>query len=148
MTIVIHFHQSGYRTSKAYYKYEIQAQLRSEFPKWVSYSRFVSLIPRVSACLQAYLSSRQGPCDGISIIDSTARRMCDNRRIARYRVFAQTAAHGKNSMGWFYGFKLYLVVNTRGDLLHCLCTPSNCDDRQPVPALVEGLFDKVYGDKG
>jgi len=47
-----------------------------------------------------------------------------------------------------YGFKLHLVVNTEGELLHCLCTPGNCDDRQPVPTLVEGLFGKVYGDKG
>ena len=36
-------------------------------------------------------------------------------------------------MGWFYGFKLHLAVNDRGDMLACQLTPGlipgNEDDR-------------------
>ena len=51
-------------------------------------------------------------------------------------------------MGWFYGFKLHLVANDRGELLACQLTPGNVDDRKPVPTLVQRLFGKLVGDKG
>src|SRR5579872_1980708 len=47
MTILIHFHQSHYRTFKAYYTEHVQVYLTSEFPHLVSYQRFVALIPSV-----------------------------------------------------------------------------------------------------
>ena len=50
-------------------------------------------------------------------------------------------------MGWFYGFKLHLTVNDRGEILACRLTPGNTDDRKPLPALAKGLFGKL-GDKG
>src|SRR4051812_22950960 len=65
MTILIHFHQSHYRTFKAYYTQHVQVHLSSEFPGLVSYSRFVALIPQVMLPLLAYLQSRYGPCTGI-----------------------------------------------------------------------------------
>src|SRR5260370_1974789 len=43
MTIVILFHQSHYRTFKAYYTEYVQCHLRSEFPTLVSYQRFASV---------------------------------------------------------------------------------------------------------
>jgi len=55
---------------------------------------------------------------------------------------------GKNSVDWFYGFKLHLVVNDCGEILICCVTPGNTDDRQPVPKLVQHLFGKLFGDNG
>jgi len=74
--------------------------------------------------------------------------VCHNRRISRHKVFAGYATRGKTSMGWFFGFKLHLVVNDRGELLACRMTPGNTDDRAPVPRLVKRLFGWLYGDKG
>jgi hypothetical protein len=51
-------------------------------------------------------------------------------------------------MGWFYGFKLHLLINERGDILSVKITPGNIDDRVPVPKMTEGLWGKIYGDKG
>jgi hypothetical protein len=51
-------------------------------------------------------------------------------------------------MGWFYGFKLHLVVNDRGELLAFQLTPGNVDDRRPVPQLAKALCGKLFGDKG
>ncbi len=148
MTILIHFHQSHYRTFKAYYSEHVQVHLRQEFPHLVSYSRFVALMPGVLVPLLAYLQSRYGPCTGISFIDSTSLEVCDPRRISQHRVFATDARRGKTSMGWFFGFKLHLAVNDRGDLLACCLTPGNGDDRAPVPQLVKRLRGKLFGDRG
>src|SRR5579859_4156531 len=58
MTILIWFHQSHYRTFKAYYTEEVQVHLRAEFPQLVSYHRFVELMPTVLAPLLVYLHTR------------------------------------------------------------------------------------------
>ena len=148
MTILIHFHQSHSRTFKAYYTEHVQVHLNREFPHLVSYSRFVVLIPRVMVPLLAYLQNRFGACTGISFIDSTSLEVCDPKRIGQHRVFAADARRGKTSMGWFFGFKLHLAVNDRGDLLTCCLTPGNVDDRTPVPHMVKRLRGKLFGDRG
>jgi DDE family transposase len=148
MTILIHFHQSHYRTFKAYYTEHVQVHLSREFPHLVSYQRFVSLIPSVLVPLLAYLQTRYGTCTGISFIDSTSLEVCDPKRISSHRVFAVDAKRGKTSMGWFYGFKLHLAVNDRGDLLACCLTAGNIDDRKPVPQMVNHLRGKLFGDRG
>ena len=148
MTIIIHFHQSHYRDFKTYYTEHICQHLRSEFPKLVSYERFVILMPSVLGPLCAYLKSLYGRCHGISFIDSTALIVCDNHRIHNHKVFAEVAQRGKGSMGWFYGFKFHLVVNDCGELLACQITPGNVDDREPVPTLSRRLFGKLIADRG
>ena len=35
-------------------------------------------------------------------------------------------------MGWFYGFKLHLIVNEKGDILNFVITQGNVDDREPL----------------
>jgi len=148
MTIIIYFHQSHYRNFKAYYVEHVCKHLRSEFPQLVSYERFVILMSSVLGPLSAYLKSLYGGCHGISFLDSTALLVCDNHRIHNHKVFAGMAQRGKGSMGWFYGFKLHLVVNDSGELLACQITPGNVDDRQPVPALSRRLFGKLIADRG
>ena len=148
MTILIHFHQSHYRTFKAYYTEHVQEHLTSEFPHLVSYTRFVALIPTMMVPLLAYLQSRYGACTGISFIDSTSLKVCHPKRISGHRVFAADAKRGKTSVGWFYGFKLHLAVNDQGDLLACSLTPGNVDDRKPVPTMVRRLRGKLIGDRG
>src|SRR5262249_49782218 len=116
-----------------------------------SYQRFVALMPSVLLPLTAYLHTQLGAGTGIGFVDSTPLAVCRTARITRHRVFGADAARGKTSVGWFYGFKLHLVVNDRGELLAFCLTRGNVDDRTPVPALlgrVRGLFGRLFGDKG
>jgi len=149
MTILIHFHQSHYRNFKAYYCEHVLPHLRGEFPGLVSYTRFVDFIPSALLPLCAYFRHTcLSDCTGVSFIDSTSLDVCLNQRISSHKVFAGLAERGKTSTGWFYGFKMHLVINDRGELLNVLVTPGNVDDRKPVPELVRKLFGKVFGDKG
>jgi Transposase DDE domain len=148
ITLMIHFHQSHYRDFKAYYTEYVCQQLRSEFPGLVSYTRFVELMPGALGTMTLYLFSRLGQTRGIAFIDSTPIPVCHNKRIFHHKVFEGLAARGKNSMGYFWGFKLHLVVNDQGELLSFLLSPGNVDDRKPVPSLVKPLWGKLFGDKG
>lgn len=148
MTLLIGFHQSSYRNFKAYYHQKVETQWQDAFPKLVSYQRFVEWIPSALLPLCAYLRSCFGSCSGISFMDSTSLKVCHNRRIQQHKVFKNLAARGKTSVDWFFGFKLHVVVNDKGELLNFVVTPGNTDDRTPVPKLLQQLFGKVFADKG
>jgi len=148
MTIVIHFHQAGYRDFKSFYQKHVCKHLAAEFPRLVSYGRFIELMPSVLLLLCAYLQNRFGRCTGIAFVDSTPLAVCHNRRIKRHKVFKDLAARGKTTMGWFYGFKLHLIVNDVGEMLAVHLTPGNVDDRRPLEAMSKDLFGKLFGDKG
>lgn len=151
MTIVIFFHRSGYRCFKWYYRDYVCDTLRPYFPKLVSYNRFVEVMQQILPTLLLYtLKFKVGKCTGISFIDSTTLDVCDNRRIHSHKVFEGLAQRGKSSTGWFYGFKLHLVINDKGELLSFCLTPGNVDDRDTgvIDKLSKDLFGKLFADKG
>ncbi len=149
MTLLIAFHQSNYRTFKHFYLKHVCVYWSTEFPNLVSYSRFVQLKKEVLALLGLYLTTTLGDCSGVSFVDSTRLRVCDNRRISSHKVFAGRAGGSKTSMGWFYGFKLHLIINDTGELLDVALTPGNTDDRKPLSTVSEGhLHGSLYGDRG
>ena len=123
-------------------------QLKAAFPNLVSYTRFVALMPSVLLPLWVSLNTRQGQVTGLAFIDATTLVVCHNRRIYSHKVFKQLARRGKTSLGWFYGFKLHLVVNDQGELRAFQVTPGNMDDRTPVPQLTKKLTGKLFGDRG
>jgi hypothetical protein len=148
MTILIYFHQSQYRNFKAFYLLHLSRHCRDEFPNLLSYNRFVALIPTALMPMCIYRHTRRGEDTGIAFIDATSRVVCHNRRIHSHKVFKKVARRGKTSMGGFYGFKLHLVVNDRGEWLAFRITPGHVDDREPVPELTQGLTGKRVGDRG
>lgn len=89
MTIIVLFHASGYRNFKTFYTEYVCQHMASAFPRLVSYSRFVELMPSVLVPLCCYLHGRRGECSGISFVDSTTIAVCHNRRIHSHKVFAE-----------------------------------------------------------
>ena len=148
MTILISFHTSGCRNFKAFYLNVVSRYWHNAFPNLVSYQRFIEWIPSTLIPLNVYLQSRLGTSTGIGFIDSTSIKVCHNRRIKSHRVFNGIARRGKTSVDWFYGFKLHLAINDRGELLEVALTPGNIDDRKPVKKLLQKHQGKFYGDKG
>lgn len=91
--------------------------MRGEFPRTVSYKRFVERQAQVALHLL---------------------------------LFLQTCAQGKCTMGWFYGFKLHLVINDKGEIIQWMLTPGNVDDREPLKDrdFTRKLFGKLFADRG
>ena len=151
MVIMILFHNSGYRCLKHFYLEHVCRQLRHLFPEVVSYNRFVELEKDVAVPLALFIKKvLLGKCTGISFVDSTPLRVCKNQRIHIHKTFKGIAQRGKCSMGWFFGFKLHLICNEKGELLNFMITPGDVDDRKPLDhkAFVEFLYGRLVGDKG
>lgn len=139
---------------KSFYLGVVCNYWRDAFPKLVSYHRFIEWLPNIVVPLTQYLYSRMGTSTGIGFLDSTSLKVCHNRRIFSHRVFQGMAQRGKTTCGqvlcvdWFYGFKLHLAINDRGELLNVVLTPKNIDDRKPVKQLLQKQHGKFFGDKG
>ena len=148
MSILIFFHLSHYRTFKDFYVSCVLEDLKLYFPKAVSYGRFVALIPRALKPLTAYVLSKTGKHTGLYYLDSTKLVVCHNRRIHSHKVFQGIAQRGHSSVGYFFGFKLHLAINHKGELVSFCVTRGNVDDRQVVDKLTQGLRGLLAADKG
>jgi len=152
MCIEILYHHSGYKCFQYYYKQEVEkGYLKPYFPSAPCYARFVQLKPRMLSYLVLYLNlCRLGQLCGIYYADSTKLAVCSNRRIHSNRVFKGQAERGKTSTGWFYGLKLFLVINAFGEILNAFFTPGNVADNNE--SIIIKLFSKLKGwafaDKG
>jgi hypothetical protein len=151
ITILVYFHLMNYRSLKHFYISHVLPHMRSEFPHAVSYNRFVELQQKAMMPMCIFLKTFcLGTCTGISFIDSTPIRACHIKREKQNKVFKGLAAKGQCSIGWFYGLKLHLVINDKGEVLDFMVTPGNVDDREPLKSMNfhKRLFGKLFGDKG
>lgn len=147
-TILVLFQMSHYRTFKDFYCGCVLQDMKNDFPAALSYTRFVACQSAALRMLAAYLLSRAGKHTGLYYIDSTTLRVCHNKRIYRNKVFRGIAKRSKSTMGWFYGFKLHIVINHQGELISFCLTKGNVDDRAVVRKLMAHLKGLGAGDKG
>lgn len=148
MTIMIMYHTSYAKNFKYFYKTCIEYIHKEEFPKALSYNRFVELMPRLFVPLNILIHLMFGEETGTYFIDATTIKACHNKRRYSNKIFKGLAKHSKSSMGYFYGFKLHVIINEKGEFIALKMTKGNVDDRIPVPELTKGLTGIIYADKG
>lgn len=149
VTIVLNYQISGYKTFKDYYIKCVE--LRGAFRKLPSYNRLVELQQKIALPLVLFLKLRGlGSCDGNSFIDSFSLSVSHPKRIYSHKTFKGLAARGKTSVGWFYGFKVHIIINGNGEVLDFLITPGNIADNnsEVIEKITENVHGKIYGDKG
>ena len=111
----------------------MSVNMKRLFPRQVSYNRFVELEKEVLLPMTIFIKKvLLGTCTGISFVGSTSLRICRNQRILIHKTFEGLAERGRCSMGWFFGFKLHLIINDKGEVLNFMFTPGNVDDREPL----------------
>jgi hypothetical protein len=151
ITIMLLFHLKGYRCLKHFYLNHVTKHMKNDFPETVSYNRFVELQKKSVLLMTIFLQSCcLGKCSGISFLDSTVLKACHYKREKQNKVFKGIANKGRGTMGWFFGFKLHIVINQRGEIIDFLITQGNVDDRQPLKdkAFHDKVFGKIFADRG
>jgi len=149
ITILILFNSSNITYFKYFYLYNYHT-LKEYFPKLPSYKRFTKLQQKAFIPLMAFnrYLLRIANRTGIYFIDSTSIPVCRNQRIKKHKLFQGLSERGKTSMGWFYGFKLHLIINEMGELINLQITKGNVSDIKPVEELSNNLQGMMFWDKG
>jgi hypothetical protein len=151
ITIMIYFHLKQFRNLKHFYINYIQVHCREDFPQTVAYNRFVELQQKALVPMTVFLQlCCLGKCTGVSFIDSTPLRVWHIRREHSHKTFKGQATKGKTSTGWFFGFKLHIVINDKGEILDFLFTQAHVDDREPLKnkRFHQNVFGKGFAGKG
>jgi hypothetical protein len=151
ITIIIMFHQMHYRDMKFFYINYIQRHCRDLFSEVVSYNRFVELEQKALLPMVCFLQMCcLGRCTGISFVDSTPVRVCHIKCEKSHQTFKGITTKGKSTIGWFFRFKLHLVINDKGEIIEFLITQANVDDREPLKnkRFHEKIFRKLFTDRG
>ena len=118
---------------------------RAAFPALCSYKQWVARLHALSGLVGRLLRSvaiAPAEADNFYLMDSKPIPVCHPIRHGRARLLREDGAYfGRTSKGWFFGFKLHLLIAERGHVLGAVLTPANWDDRDPALALcwaVEG----------
>lgn len=148
MTILIMFHQVRFRDFKTFYTGFLGVYWHHYFPKLPSYSRFISEMKKAIFPMTLFTQLKTGKRTGIYYIDSSCLPVCHLKRSKRHKTFDTIAQYGRTSVGWFFGLKLHVVINERGELIAFKITKghrSDCKEATPLLSKLKGL---AFGDKG
>ena len=151
MTIYIGFHVSNHTNFKSYYKDFLSVHYKHLFPNLISYERFNQSQNRLFMPLMLYINNRcLGQCTGISYVDSTTLPVCHIKRERQHKDFKGIAQKSKSTMGWFFGFKIHLIINDKGEILSFCFSRANVDDRDTkiMAIMTKEVFGKLFGDRG
>lgn len=148
MTILVIFQMSRYRDFKNFYTGFLNFYHKRCFPRLPSYERFVELIKRAIFPLTIFTQIKAGKQTGIYYIDSSCLPVCHIKRSKRHKTFDSIAEYGKTSVGWFFGLKLHIVINDKGELLAFKITRGSRSDSQEAVPLLQSLKGLAFGDKG
>ena len=102
LTILVLYHLSGFKCFQYFYERLVLKELRSFFPKAVSYTQFLFLARQ--ACFHIFLLAHYR-CSLSSrtnhyYVDSKKLPVCDNKRIHSNKVFDEIASRGRGSTGY------------------------------------------------
>ena len=106
---------------------------RDCFPRLCCYAQFVSRLHALSAIVghlmvKATAQHKMPGC--LYLIDSKPIPVCKLIRHGRVRLMRMEGAYfGKGSTGWYFGYKLHLLVHHSGAILYALLTPANFSDK-------------------
>lgn len=148
MTILIFFQSSCWRNFKHFYSGFLCIYWNKEFPNLPSYNRFIEIMNRVIFPLTLFAQLHSGKRTGFYFVDSTCLPVCHLKRSTRHKTFDEIAKYGRTSVSWFFGLKLHLVINDRGELMAFKITRGNENDSKACESMLELLQGMAFGDKG
>jgi transposase len=147
MTILIFFQSSSFRNFKHFYHGFLCVYWKKAFPTLPRYHRFIEIMNRVIYPLTLFTQLRTGRRTGFYFIDSTCLPVCHIKRSTRHRTFDDIAQYGRTSVSWFFGLKLHIVINDRGELMAFKLTRGNKQDAQAGESMLHTLKGTAFGDR-
>jgi hypothetical protein len=150
-TLLVVWHASHHKTFKHFFQDVVKVELRSEFPRLLSYSRCVEMIHHATALLEfALLVLCSFNLTNINLIDSSLLRACHKMRQFSHKVLRDFATWGYSpTRENVYGTKLHLVVNEHGHIVRFGLSQAHMADNDPVilDYMTKPLRGWLFGDK-
>jgi hypothetical protein len=142
---------TGHRSYKEYYRYLKSHHEGINIGYLPTYRNFMKqvhkLAPYAATCLEMLCRQcKKGVL--LQFVDSTKLKVCEIKREFTYKVAKGLATKSKSTMGWYFGFKLHLVVDIHGRILSCRITTATVDDRKGLALMWKELAGTIVADAG
>jgi len=129
----------GCATLKQAYSF-VAGNCRREFPKLCCYAQWMARLNALGGIIghliQAALSVSGLPEHRLYITDGKPIPVCKPIRHGRVRLLREDGAYfGKGSTGWYFGFKLHLLIHESGAIINAILTPGNWSEKDVTLAL-------------
>ena len=149
VTIAICYKSSQINNFKTFFHllHQFESKLFQALP---GYKNMITLINQHQLAIHALHYALTKKQEGQYLwIDSSSIPICKNKRIPQgHHALDCIATRGKNSMGWFYGCKLHLLMNSEGEIFNTILSNGHVADIKKIEELVDGLSAVIYGDRG
>jgi transposase len=117
----------------------VAANHRAAFPCLPCYAQWLARLHALSAVVGHLIQAAAGQSlllGELYLLDAKPVPMCLPWRNGRTRLLREDGAcYGKTSTGWFFGFKLHVLVHHSGVLLTAILTPGNWKEQEVALAL-------------
>ncbi len=151
MALIGHFDDIG--TDKKLYEY-VTFHLNGYFKNLPCYEQFSRGIRSISKDLDLMLEVlcqlNQTSEKDFYIIDSSALPVGEYDSFKCPKWASDQSKLGKNIFGYYYGFKLHIIINRRMEVVSCMITPANVHDVKmlSMESFIGKIKGKLVGDKG
>ena len=147
MTILLLFFKSKQKFFKHFYNH-FKAYNQNFFSQMQTYERFMELRKRAFLKLVIFLKILQAFSTNEVYVDSTPIKVCHRKRRKQYKTLKLCATSACSTMGKFFGLKLHIAVDSRGNIFNFKFTTGKIDDRKVIADLLSNFTGTVFGDKG
>ena len=121
------------------------------FPHLCSYKQWIARLHRLGHILDTLISvCCVAGLVRLYLLDSKPLPLCKRVRTGRVRLLREDGAYwGRSSAGWYFGFKLHVVVDRDGLIWMAAMSPGNIPDRDMAPVLASAFDGGIgLGDHG
>lgn len=153
VTLAIFRFFTGHRNWKDFYRH-LATYHHQDFPSLPTYQNFLSGINGLSGfaafLLQEFirLFRLRTPDDTIKFVDSTKLKVCEIFRSLSHKVARGFASKSKTHTGWFYGFRLHIVINPWLEILGVRITTATEDERRALASMWDDFLGMIVADAG
>lgn len=153
MTIIVLKHVLKIRTNKSLYNTLKFFGLDKMFSKLPSYQQFNDgmrrALPYLVAATSCLTRKNKKNKAAFYIVDSTPLPICANAHRYNVKIDNGLGKSGKNLNGWYFGFKLHLIIDQNMEVVGLCVTDAATKDYNALNgAFVKELFGFLIGDKG
>jgi hypothetical protein len=152
LTLLIIKQESSIKTIKSLYEATTN-YFRDMFPNVPSYQQFDEGInktfPYLLVLTKIILEINKERPSNYSIADSAPLPICSNGHRYNLEIDLGLASSSKNLNGWYYGFKLHIIVNDRLEFVSLKITTASVKDYNALDEkMTRGITGWLIGDKG
>lgn len=152
ITLAIFKQDHGIKTTKQLYEF-VRDYMQKDFLPLPSYQQFNHGIKStfryfvIIAWILTKMTRKKGA--RYHIVDSSPLPVCNNQYRFIAKLFKGFARSGKNLNGWFWGFKLHLIINHNMEIEAIRISGGSTSDIDALnDDFIEGIKGWLIGDKG